>query len=109
MRPRASARRSLIREKNLMDKLVVIPVVITALIAPTLSFAQLPAGLTRAEVVADLVRLEKAGYNPAAGDGSKYPVDVQAAEARVAAQDAASMTADAGSSNRSSNNHGNNK
>jgi hypothetical protein len=48
------------------------------------AFAQ---GTTRAEVYADLVRVEQAGYNPAASSDTNYPADVQAAEAKIAAQD----------------------
>jgi hypothetical protein len=80
-------------EINIVNKLVLITFVIGALTAPALSFAQPPAGLTRAQVVAELARLEKAGYNPSMGEDSRYPVDIQAAEARVAAEDAALMAA----------------
>jgi hypothetical protein len=53
------------------------------LTAPTLSFAQANnAPVTRAEVKADLVQVEQAGYNPARND-LNYPADVQAAEARI--------------------------
>lgn len=44
-------------------------------------------GLTRAEVRADLVRVEQAGYSPSAGDDVSYPAKIQAAEAKIAAQD----------------------
>jgi hypothetical protein len=54
--------------------------------APVVSFAQSSIPLTRAEVRADLVRAEQAGYNPAGGDDVNYPADVQAAEAKIAAQ-----------------------
>ncbi|MEW6341143.1 MAG: DUF4148 domain-containing protein [Paraburkholderia sp.] len=47
------------------------------------AFAQ---GTSRAEVYADLVRVEQAGYNPAASSDTSYPADVQAAEAKLAAQ-----------------------
>ncbi|HTI17357.1 MAG TPA: DUF4148 domain-containing protein [Trinickia sp.] len=40
--------------------------------------------LTRAEVRADLIRLEQAGYRPSTKD-IHYPADIQAAEAKVAA------------------------
>lgn len=53
-------------------------------VAPALSFADTGHGLTRAEVRADLVRLEKAGYNPA-GSEAHYPDDIAAAEHAVAA------------------------
>jgi hypothetical protein len=79
----------LTREINLVNKLAAIPLVISVLAMPALSFAQSAAGLTRAQVVAELVRLEQAGYNPSAGEDNNYPADIQAAEARVAAEDAA--------------------
>ncbi|ASW01350.1 DUF4148 domain-containing protein [Paraburkholderia aromaticivorans] len=63
-----------------------------ALAAPVLSFAQSNAPVTRAEVRADLVRLEQAGYNPSLADDADYPASIQAAEAKVAAQDAAQTT-----------------
>ncbi|XUW93187.1 DUF4148 domain-containing protein (plasmid) [Burkholderia sp. M6-3] len=59
---------------------------VSALGAPILSLAQSSAPLTRAEVRADLVRVERAGYRPTSGDDVNYPADVQAAEAKVAAQ-----------------------
>jgi hypothetical protein len=52
--------------------------------APADAAAQ-PAGLTRAQVRAELVALEKAGYDRR-GDHAYYPTNIQAAEARVAAQ-----------------------
>jgi hypothetical protein len=61
------------------------------LCAPLASFAQVQANqqpLTRAEVKADLARLEQAGYRPVADD-PLYPADIQAAEARVAQEQAA--------------------
>ena len=59
--------------------------VIAALIAaPLAAFAQSSEPLTRAEVRADLVKVEKAGYNP--NDWIHYPENIQAAEARVAAE-----------------------
>lgn len=47
------------------------------------------APLTRAQVKAELVQLEQAGYSPATGEEADYPNDIQAAEAKVAAQRAA--------------------
>jgi hypothetical protein len=58
----------------------------SALCAPAFAFAQTAnAPVTRAEVKADLVRLEQAGYQPARVSPD-YPADIQAAEAKVAAQ-----------------------
>ncbi|MFM0041790.1 DUF4148 domain-containing protein [Paraburkholderia sediminicola] len=54
---------------------------------PALSFAQSNEPLTRAEVRADLVRVEQAGYTPGRADDIDYPADIQAAEAKIAAQD----------------------
>jgi hypothetical protein len=54
-----------------------------ALAAPAISFAQASnAPVTRAEVRADLIQLENAGWRPSAED-VYYPADIQAAEARV--------------------------
>ncbi|MBB3001140.1 DUF4148 domain-containing protein [Paraburkholderia tropica] len=62
--------------------------VVAALVAvPALSFAQSGvqnAPVTRAEVKAELVQLQQAGYNPAS-DNTQYPANLQAALARVSA------------------------
>ena len=47
--------------------------------------------LTRAQVKAQLEQLEKAGYNPSSQDDATYPAEIQAAEARVAAQQQATQ------------------
>ena len=57
-----------------------------ALASPGISFAQSSAPLTRAEVRADLIRVERAGYNPFAINDRHYPASIQAAEAKIAAQ-----------------------
>ncbi|MFM0093032.1 DUF4148 domain-containing protein [Paraburkholderia sediminicola] len=62
------------------------------LAAPFTSFAQSSQPVTRAEVRAELVQLEKAGYNPALSSDATYPADIQAAEARVAAQNSATTS-----------------
>ncbi|WP_321934713.1 DUF4148 domain-containing protein [Paraburkholderia sp. J8-2] len=56
--------------------------------APVLSFAQSNEPVTRAQVRAELVQLQKAGYNPAA-DETQYPRNIQAALSRVEASQAA--------------------
>ncbi|ACC74186.1 DUF4148 domain-containing protein [Paraburkholderia phymatum] len=66
-----------------------------ALVAPALSFAQSNGPVTRAEVRADLIRVEQAGYRPGVGEDLNYPADIQAAEAKVAAQDGHTLTNDA--------------
>jgi hypothetical protein len=69
-----------------MKSLIQAVVVAAALAAPVAVFAQSNAPLTRAQVRAELVQLEKAGYHPDGGDDSTYPAQIQAAEAKVAAQ-----------------------
>lgn len=67
-------------------------IVFAALMTPSIaSFAQTAQPVSRAQVAADLVRLEKAGYDPR--DWIHYPENIEAAEARVAAEDAAQQTA----------------
>jgi hypothetical protein len=67
-----------------------------ALAAPVLSFAQsADHGLTRAQVRAELVQVERAGYSPSSGDDTQYPADIQAAEAKVAAANDAQASRDA--------------
>jgi hypothetical protein len=61
-------------------------VVLTVLAAPAISFGQSNSALTTEQVRADLIQLEQAGYRPGDGDNTNYPADIQAAEARVAAQ-----------------------
>ena len=71
-----------------MKALIKAAAVALVLTAPVASFAQSNnQPLTRAQVRADLERVEKAGYNPM--DWLHYPENIQAAEARIAAEDAA--------------------
>lgn len=72
-----------------MKSLIQAVVVAAALAAPVAVFAQSNAPLTRAQVRAELVQLEKAGYHPGEGDNTTYPAEIQAAEAKVAAQNGA--------------------
>ena len=74
-----------------MKSLIQAVVVAAVLAAPVASFAQSNAPLSRAQVRAELVQLEKAGYNPNASDPA-YPADIQAAQARVVAQNDATQT-----------------
>jgi hypothetical protein len=58
-----------------------------------MSFAQQSnAPVTHAQVRAELVQLEKAGYNPCCGKDPYYPAAIQAAVARVAAKNAKTTT-----------------
>ncbi|HEY3599385.1 MAG TPA: DUF4148 domain-containing protein [Paraburkholderia sp.] len=70
-----------------MKTLIYLTLAVSAMASPVLSFAQtVNVPLTRAEVRADLVRVEQAGYSPSTGDDVTYPADIQAAEAKIAAQ-----------------------
>lgn len=69
-----------------MKSLVQAVVVAAALVAPVLSFAQSGSTITRAQVRAELVQLQQAGYNSARGEDPHYPEAIQAATARVAEQ-----------------------
>lgn len=68
-----------------MKSLIQAVAVAVALVAPVASFAQSNAPITRAQVRAELVELEKTGWRPGASADSQYPADIQAAEAKVAA------------------------
>ena len=80
-----------------MFKILAGLVIATATIgAPALTFAQSNGPLTRAEVRADLVRVEQAGYNPARVNDIDYPANIQAAEAKFAGQNVPNKTSDVG-------------
>jgi hypothetical protein len=68
-----------------MNSLIKAVAIAVALSAPVVSFAQSNQPVTRAEVRSQLAQLEKAGYRPG-GDHANYPDQIQAAEARVAAE-----------------------
>jgi len=72
-----------------MKPFVQAALVAVALAAPLASFAQSNQPVTRAQVRAELVQLEQAGYNPARSVDSTYPADIISAEARVADQNSA--------------------
>ncbi|MBN3789296.1 DUF4148 domain-containing protein [Burkholderia sp. Ac-20353] len=69
-----------------MKSLVQAVVVAAALVAPVVSFAQPGSQITRAQVRAELVQLQQAGYNTARGEDPHYPEAIQAATARIAEQ-----------------------
>ncbi|CAM2184048.1 DUF4148 domain-containing protein [Paraburkholderia sacchari] len=71
-----------------MKSLIKAAVFAAIVAAPALSFAQAQQQqpVTRAEVRAELAQLRAAGYDPS--DWMHYPQNIQAAEARVAAEKA---------------------
>lgn len=73
-------------------KLVQSLVVAVLVAVPALSFAQSNHPLTRADVRAELVQLQKAGYNPAS-DNAQYPKNIEAAQMRIDAQNGSAAAA----------------
>ncbi|MBB2927244.1 DUF4148 domain-containing protein [Paraburkholderia silvatlantica] len=85
-----------------MKNLIAAALAATVLAAPALSFAQAEQQpVTRAQVRAELVQLEKAGYRPNLAS-PYYPDDLQAAEARVAQQNGAAQASAYGTSTNGS-------
>ncbi|AXE95131.1 DUF4148 domain-containing protein [Paraburkholderia sp. 22099] len=78
-----------------MKSLIQAVVIAAALAAPVASFAQSNQPVTRAQVRAELIQLEKAGYQPGRDD-PHYPADIQAAQARVDAQNGTAQPAQSG-------------
>ncbi|WP_028218873.1 DUF4148 domain-containing protein [Paraburkholderia oxyphila] len=81
-----------------MKSLIQAVVIAATLAAPVAVFAQSNQPLTRAQVREELIQIEKAGYNPASANPYEYPANIQAAEARVAAQNSAVGGVTSGSS-----------
>jgi hypothetical protein len=73
-------------------KLVQSLVVAALVAAPALSFAQSSQPITRAEVKAELVQLQQAGYSPAS-DYTQYPANLQGALARVSTENGVAASA----------------
>jgi hypothetical protein len=73
--------------KSLIQAVAVTTLVAAALAAPLAASAQTNSPVTRAQVRAELAELVQAGYQPGRDD-PYYPRDIQAAEAKVAAQHA---------------------
>ncbi|WP_244817301.1 DUF4148 domain-containing protein [Caballeronia sp. Lep1P3] len=80
-----------------MKALVPALIIASALAAPTFAFAQNNGPVTRSQVRAELAQLEKAGYNPSE-DRVNYPQNLQAAQARVNAEQGAAATTSYGPS-----------
>jgi hypothetical protein len=89
-----------------MKSLIEAAVIAALITAPLAAFAQSSQPVTRAQVRAELVQLEKAGYDPATADAYDYPANIQAAEARVAAQNATAQTSGYGSATNGSSQGG---
>lgn len=71
-----------------MKSLIKAVAIAATLAIPAVSFAQSNQPLTRAQVRQELIEINHAGYNPVTSNWAEYPENIQAAEARVAAQKA---------------------
>ncbi|WP_321964918.1 DUF4148 domain-containing protein [Paraburkholderia sp. J7] len=86
-----------------MNRTLILAALAAALLIPALSFAQPSNGSpTRDQVREELAQLVKAGYKPTGRD-NKYPSDLHAAQARVAAAAAAHQAAPATAPNWQNN------
>lgn len=68
-----------------MKSLIFAAATVSAFAMPLTASSQTDEMVTRAQVQAELRQLEQAGYRPA-GEDANYPVNVQAAEARVSTE-----------------------
>jgi hypothetical protein len=104
---RSGTRQTFSAKEDMMKSLIKAVVISSALAAPIFAVAQTSTQtnngpVTRAEVRADLIRLEQAGYRPGVASDPSYPADIQAAEAKVAASnDAFASTSVGGASAQS--------
>jgi hypothetical protein len=69
-----------------MNRLTINLIAAAVIALPIAGHAQSTSTVTRAQVRAELVQLEKAGYTPGRANDPHYPDDIQAAEARISAQ-----------------------
>lgn len=63
-------------------------VAIVSIAGPMVANAQSTAPTSRAQANAELAALERAGYNPAYSEDPDYPYNLQAAERKIAAEQA---------------------
>jgi|SRR5471030_1884589 len=88
-----------------MKSLIQAVIAVAVLSAPVASFAQSNAPVTRAQVRAELTQLAQAGYHVGDGDNTRYPEDIQAAQARIAAQNSAATSYGGGVNGTSASGH----
>src|SRR5262245_14227530 len=76
-------------EKIMKIRMLAALFVASAIAAPAFAGTDAPA-LTRAQVRAELVQLQAAGYDQSRGEDANYPVEIQTALARVTTQNSGS-------------------
>jgi len=75
-----------------MNKYFISTLVLSSVLAaPVFAFAEDNAPITHAQVEAELVQLETAGYNPEVKDNN-YPRTIEAAEQHIAGQQSAASS-----------------
>jgi hypothetical protein len=73
-----------------MNRRILTMIAVALGISPAICFAQdTPGPCTRAEVLQHLYDLESEGYWPAQASSLRFPLNIEAAEARLAARQAA--------------------
>ncbi|QCP53300.1 DUF4148 domain-containing protein [Trinickia violacea] len=72
-----------------MNSVIKVIGIAAVIVAPVVAVAQSNTPVTRAQVRSELVHVEKAGYRVGDGDQAQYPTQIEAAEARLAARNAA--------------------
>ena len=80
-----------------MNTLIKTAVIAATIATPFAALAQSGQPVTRAQVRQELIQLENAGYSPVSrGNNLHYPDEIQAALARVAAQNGTAQTTGVG-------------
>jgi hypothetical protein len=75
----------------MLKPLISASLVAMTLVVQTVAFAQVTQPVTRAQLENELAQLQQAGYRPST-DKNGYPDNIQAAEARLRAQNGAANT-----------------
>lgn len=80
-----------------MKSMIHAAIAASLLAIPAMAFAQQSNGpVTRAQARAELIQLEQAGYQPGRANNPHYPADIQAAEARLHAQNGTAQAPNTG-------------
>lgn len=80
----------------MMKSLICIAIAAACSAAPIVVFAQSSSSVTREQVRAEVIDLQKVGYSPGTASDYDFPGNIQAAEARLAAQRAGAQKSTSG-------------
>lgn len=70
----------------MMKSLICAAIATACSAAPAVVFAESSSSITREQVRAEIIDLQKVGYTPGTASDNDFPGNIQAAEARLAAQ-----------------------